>query len=127
LIQKERAAIVNVTSGLAFVPLAFVPTYSATKAGLHSFTQSLRFQLRETSVEVVEIVPPAVDTDLGGPGKHTFGVNVEDFADHAVQRLAEGAHEFGYETSEVARLAPYEQRQALFLKMNTDMSGRFID
>ena len=56
-----------VTSGLAFVPSAFFPTYSATKAALHSYSQSLRFQLRNTSVKVLEIVPPYVQTQLGGP------------------------------------------------------------
>jgi len=63
---KPRAAIVNVTSGLAFMPSALTPTYCATKAALHSYTQSLRFQLRETSVEVIEIIPPQVQTALQG-------------------------------------------------------------
>jgi len=62
--SRPRAAVVNVTSGLAFVPLAHTPAYSATKAGLHSWTQSLRHQLRGTAVEVIEIAPPMVATDL---------------------------------------------------------------
>lgn len=66
LSQKETAAIVNVSSGLGFVPIAFMPVYCATKAGLHSFTVSLRHQLKGTSVKVFEIIPPAVDTELGG-------------------------------------------------------------
>jgi len=53
-----------VSSGLAFVPLAATPTYSASKAAIHSYSESLRHQLRNTSVEVIEIVPPAVATDL---------------------------------------------------------------
>jgi uncharacterized oxidoreductase len=125
LASKERSAIVNVTSGLAFVPLAFVPTYSATKAGLHSFTQSLRFQLKDTSIEVYEVAPPAVDTDLGGPGKHTFGVNVDDFADHVMSKFAAGIQEFGYETSELSRTASYDERSTLFWKMNLAMQDRF--
>ena len=60
---QPDAAIVNVTSGLAFVPLVMTPTYSATKAALHSYTVSLREQLRGR-VEVIELVPPAVQTDL---------------------------------------------------------------
>ena len=64
LLKKPRAAIVNVSSGLAFVPSALTPTYCATKAALHSYTQSLRFQLRETSVQVIEIIPPHVQTGL---------------------------------------------------------------
>ncbi|MBW0014320.1 SDR family NAD(P)-dependent oxidoreductase [Mycobacterium sp.] len=64
LVKKPRAAIVNVSSGLAFVPSALTPTYCATKAALHSYTQSLRYQLRQTAVQVIEIVPPHVQTGL---------------------------------------------------------------
>ena len=67
---QTRATVINVTSGLAFVPLVRTPTYSATKAGLHSWTQSLRHQLRGASVEVLELAPPAVQTDLM-PGQAT--------------------------------------------------------
>lgn len=62
--RQARAAVLNVSSGLAFVPLAATPTYSATKAALHSWSQSLRHQMRSTSVEVIEVAPPAVGTDL---------------------------------------------------------------
>ncbi len=61
--QKE-AAIVNVSSGLGFVPMALMPIYCATKAALHSFTMSLRRQLRDTSIKVFELIPPMVDTEL---------------------------------------------------------------
>jgi uncharacterized oxidoreductase len=66
LLARPHAAIVNVTSGLAFMPSALTPTYCATKAAVHSYTQSLRFQLRETSVQVIEIIPPQVQTALQG-------------------------------------------------------------
>ncbi len=62
--RQPAATVVNVTSGLAFVPRADTPTYSATKAALHSYTQSLRFLLRKTSVQVIELAPPLVATDL---------------------------------------------------------------
>lgn len=67
--KQADAAIVNVTSGLAFVPLATTPTYSATKAALHSYTISLREQLKG-KIEVIELAPPAVQTDLT-PGQAT--------------------------------------------------------
>lgn len=94
------AAVVNVTSGLSFAPYAAVPVYSATKAALHSFTLSLRHQLAETGVRVVEIIPPAVNTDLGGAGLHTFGVPLDAFADAVVARLAAGEVEIAYGTAE---------------------------
>lgn len=62
--RQERATIMTVSSGLAFVPLAATPTYSATKAAIHSWSQSLRAQLVGTGVQVVELAPPAVATDL---------------------------------------------------------------
>jgi uncharacterized oxidoreductase len=66
LLRRPHAAIVNVTSGLAFMPSALTPTYCATKAALHSYTQSLRFQLCDTSVQVIEVIPPHVQTALQG-------------------------------------------------------------
>ncbi|WP_440058123.1 SDR family oxidoreductase [Pseudomonas fragariae (ex Marin et al. 2024)] len=66
LLTLSKAMIVNVGSGLAHVPLAIVPNYCATKAAIHSYTQSLRHQLRDSTVEVVEIIPPAVHTGLLG-------------------------------------------------------------
>jgi uncharacterized oxidoreductase len=66
LLGKPHAAILNVTSGLAFMPSALTPTYCASKAALHSYTQSLRYQLRDTRVRVIEIIPPMVQTALQG-------------------------------------------------------------
>lgn len=62
--KQKESAIVNVSSGLGLVPLAIVPVYSATKAAMHSFSISLRQQLRKTTVKVFEVLPPVVDTDL---------------------------------------------------------------
>src|SRR6202795_5074757 len=63
---KSEAAIMNVSSGLAFVPLPISPVYCATKAGLHSFTESLRVQLKNTKVKVFDLAPPATQTELLG-------------------------------------------------------------
>jgi uncharacterized oxidoreductase len=64
LLKRRRAAIVNISSGLAFVPIAMMPVYCATKAAIHSFTVSLRHQLKDTSVRVFEAAPPTTDTEL---------------------------------------------------------------
>jgi uncharacterized oxidoreductase len=119
LSSQQRSAILNVTSGLSFVPLANVPVYCATKAALHSFTMSLRWQLKATPIEVIEIIPPAVDTDLQAPGLHTFGVNVDEFADAIFGGLEEGPSEIGYGTAEMARTASAEVRDQIFERMNS--------
>jgi uncharacterized oxidoreductase len=62
--RQPRSVIMNVSSGLAFVPLALTPTYCATKAALHSYTQSLRYQLQGSTTQVLELIPPYVATDL---------------------------------------------------------------
>src|SRR5436305_6599470 len=64
VLKGNEGTVINVSSGLAFVPLPAAPIYSATKAAIHSYTQSLRFQLEETGVEVIELMPPAVKTDM---------------------------------------------------------------
>jgi uncharacterized oxidoreductase len=64
VLTGNKGTVINVSSGLAFVPLPAAPIYSATKAAIHSYTQSLRFQLEETGVEVIELMPPAVKTDM---------------------------------------------------------------
>ena len=67
LLKQPQAAIMTVSSGLAFVPMAMTPTYCATKAAIHSYTQSLRFQLKNTNIQVLELIPPYVQTELMGP------------------------------------------------------------
>ncbi|EQB13282.1 SDR family oxidoreductase [Sphingobium lactosutens] len=86
-LQKQPAStILTVSSGLAFVPLAATPTYCATKAAVHSWSMSLRAQLKDSSVEVVEIVPPAVQTDLM-PG-HAENPNALPLADYIAETMA---------------------------------------
>lgn len=118
LAKQERPAIVNVTSGLSFVPLANVPVYCATKAALHSFTLSLRHQLAGSPIQVIEVIPPAVDTDLGGPGLHTFGVPVDEFADSVFQRLAAGELEIAYGFAQQSSRASRQELDAIFSRMN---------
>lgn len=78
LLTRPEAAIVNVTTGLIYAPFGNTPGYSAAKAGLHGFTRSLRWQARGTNLKVVELMPPAVDSDLtlryDGPKTDTASV-----------------------------------------------------
>ncbi|MEL0155400.1 SDR family NAD(P)-dependent oxidoreductase [Sphingopyxis sp.] len=89
LVARGNGAIVNVTSGLAFVPLPKAPTYSATKAALHSYTQALRVQLAGR-VDVIELAPPAVRTELT-PGQSTRDayMPLDAFADEVMALFAE--------------------------------------
>ncbi|MGA0544313.1 SDR family oxidoreductase [Brevundimonas sp. VNH65] len=84
--SKPSATVVTVSSGLAFVPLAMTPTYNATKAAIHSWSQSLRHQLKDTPVRVIEWAPPAVATDLM-PG-HAENPNSMPLADFTAESLA---------------------------------------
>ena len=115
---KPGATILNVSSGLAFSPYALMPVYCATKAALHSFTLSLRHEAGKLGVAVVEIVPPAVNTDLGGAGLHTFGEPVDAFADSVLARIAAGELEVGYGTAETRRLASRQELDAYFQQVN---------
>ena len=67
LLKQRSAAIMTVSSGLAFVPMAMTPTYCATKAAIHSYTQSLRCQVKDTNIQILELIPPYVQTELMGP------------------------------------------------------------
>lgn len=87
--QKPSATVMTVTSGLAFTPLAASPTYCATKAALHSWSISLRYQLKGTSVEVLELVPPYVQTELLGPQQASDprAMKLDEFIDEVVEIL----------------------------------------
>ena len=108
LMERRYAAILTVTSELAFVPQAMTPTYCATKAALHSYTQSLRFQLRDTSVEVIEIIPPWVQTSLqGDDGNNPAAMPLHDFIAETMLLLQTmpAAEEIIVERAKAARFA----------------------
>jgi uncharacterized oxidoreductase len=121
--MKTKTAIMNVSSGLAFVPLASVPIYSATKAALHSFTMSLRYQLAHEvpNIQVYEIVPPAVQTNLGG--SHAFGEPLDEYCQATFERLVKGEQEIGYKLSDALRkMKSREESDKQFIALNDHLS-----
>ncbi|MBK7357685.1 MAG: SDR family NAD(P)-dependent oxidoreductase [Saprospiraceae bacterium] len=110
--------IINVTSGLAFVQLSKVPVYCATKASLHSFTLSLRHMLKDKNIEVIEMIPPALNTDLGGKGLHDGQPPVSAFINAVFQQMKEGKTELTFGFSEVMAKATPDIINATFNKMN---------
>lgn len=103
--RQPRARLVNVGSGLGYVPLAAAPVYSATKAAVHSFTISLRRQLRDSSVQVVEIIPPVVETELhrGQARKPSRAMKLDAFVAAAMAGLDAGKDEIPVGLAKVLR------------------------
>jgi uncharacterized oxidoreductase len=85
--QQPSSVVMNVSSGLAFVPLAPTPTYCATKAAIHSYSQSLRYQLRESTTEVLELIPPYVATDLLNGASDPRAMPLKDFIAEVMEIL----------------------------------------
>ncbi len=110
--------IINVTSGLSFVPLAKVPVYSATKAFFHSFTLSLRHMLKAKNIEVIEMIPPALNTDLGGKGLHDGQPPVSAFIEAVFQQMQAGKTELTFGFSDIMANANPETIRETFNKMN---------
>ena len=122
--QRPHASIIVTTSNLAFVPKAIYPSYCATKAFLHSWLQSLRHQLRTTPVEVLELAPPYVRTELTGEQQASDprGMSVDAYVTEVMGLLDAGDHPGGeilVENARDARVAEREGRyDALFSAMN---------
>jgi uncharacterized oxidoreductase len=115
---KSLDTIINVTSGLAFVPMAKVPVYCATKAFMRSFTLSLRHMLRSKNIEVIEMIPPALNTDLGGKGIHDAHPPVSEFVESVFQQMKEGKNELTFGMSEGRLKANNEAIGEYFKRMN---------
>jgi uncharacterized oxidoreductase len=125
--QQAKATIMNVTSGLAFVPLAMTPTYCATKAALHSYTLSLRYQLQQTNVEVLELVPPYVATHLMNGHSDPRAMPLNDYIAEVMQilRTQPTPSEICVERVKMLRSATENGKfDVTFKALNDAMSGK---
>jgi len=116
--HENLDTIINVTSGLSFAPLAKTPVYSATKAFFHSLTLSLRYLLKPKNIEVIECIPPALNTDLGGKGLHDYAPPVSAFVDAVFEQLKAGKQELTFGFSEAMLHAGPEELKQAFARMN---------
>ena len=124
LAGKKEAAIINVSSGLGFVPAARMPVYSATKAGLHAFSMALRQQLLKLGIKVFEVVPPAVDTELNPEGRAKRGnykanLTPEEFVLAVMKGFKNDIFEIGYGMSEGLIKASRADLDKSFQQMNS--------
>ena len=126
LATRPGATLVNVSSGLAYVPMARSPVYCATKAAIHALTLSLRHQLRSSGVRVFELVPPWVATELGGPGKPAPAsatgrgpMPLDAFIAEAMKELESGAEEVVIgDAKRLVAAASLETVKKVFLAIN---------
>ena len=116
---KNLKTIMNVTSGLSFCPLTKVAVYSATKAFFHSFTLSMQHELLKRNIEVIELIPPALNTDLGGKGLHDYAPPVHEFIESIFNQLKAGNTTLTFGMSEGLSKAGPEQLKMIFERMNT--------
>jgi uncharacterized oxidoreductase len=124
LIKQEEAAIINMSSGLGFIPMAILPVYCATKAAIHSFSLSLRHQLRDTSIKVFEIIPPTVDTELdkgarARRGQTDRGIKPEEVAVAALPALAADQYELAVGRAEWLRMESRKEPEQAFQMINS--------
>jgi uncharacterized oxidoreductase len=121
--RQPEAGIINVSSGLGFIPIAAMPVYCATKAAIHSLTISLRYQLKDTAIKVFEIIPPLVNTELGGGAMQDMpeeerGIPTSELVEEVMESLAKDEYEIAVGESKNLVNATKKDYQKLFLGMN---------
>jgi len=116
--RQPQAAVINTTSVLGFVPLAATAVYSSTKAAMHSYTMSLRYKLKDTSVSVLEIAPPWVQTDLLGSNNEPRAMPLSEFIEETMKVLGTGAEEVLVERAKPLRNATGPNEAAFVTQFN---------
>lgn len=123
LMKQGEAAIVNISSGLGFIPLTIMPVYCATKAALHSFSWSMRHQLRKTKVKVFEVIPPTVDTELDGGAREQRrqeyrGIPPVEVAEATLAGLRKDEYEIAVGQAQGLRAGTRQEAEQIFQRMN---------
>jgi len=119
--KQAKATVIYNTSALAFVPLALTAVYSATKAALHSYVLSQRYKLKGTSVSVLEISPPWVQTDLLNSKEEPRAMPLKDFIEGTMKLLATDAKEIVVQQAQPFRNNPGPNESALVTQFNDSM------
>ncbi len=124
LLKQPEAAIINVSSGLGFVPIARMPVYCATKAALHSFSISLRHQLKDTAIKVFEIIPPTVDTELDKGtrdrrGQTDRGIPPGEVAEATLQGIAGDDFEIAVGQAQFLKNGARNDPEGIFRMLNS--------
>jgi uncharacterized oxidoreductase len=119
--QQPKSTIIYNTSALAFVPLALTAVYSATKAALHSYVLSQRYKLKATSVSVLEIAPPWVQTDLLNSREEPLAMPLTEFIEETIKALGTDAEEILVERAKPFRSNPGPNESALVTQFNDMM------
>lgn len=122
LMKRQKAAIINISSGLAFVPIATMPIYCATKAAIHSFTISLRHQLKDTPIRVFEAAPPTTDTELdrnfAGEQEAYRGISPKEVAAAIIEGIKADQEEIIIGEAKELYTAAQRNPQAIFNQLN---------
>jgi uncharacterized oxidoreductase len=123
LMKFNESAIINISSGLGFIPLTIVLVYCATKAAIHSFSWSIRHQLRSTSIKVFEVIPPTVDTDLdrGARGRRNQehrGISADEVATATLAGLAKDEFEIVIGQARNLHGGNRQETEQIFQRMN---------
>ena len=119
LLQQKEAAIINVSSGLAFVPIASMPIYCATKAAIHSYCISLRYQLRNTPIKVFELIPPTVDTELDKGRRTSYrGIDPTKVGEATLIGVERNTYEITVGESEGIKSGSKNNFDQIFSRMN---------
>jgi len=121
--RQPKATIIYNTSALAFVPLALTAVYSSTKAALHSYILSQRYKLRRTSISVLEIAPPWVQTDLLNSSEEPRAMPLKEFIEETIKVLGTDAEEILVENAKPFRNNPGPNESALVTQFNDMMIG----